>query len=229
MTHTVAVGEFEGPLGILLDLVERGRFEVTQISVAEITAGYIERIQALQNLSPEELSEFVTLGARLLYIKSLALLPQDTALEQGEELRRLNLELEEYRHMQLAAAELARRGAKRTWQRPVTPRLELHELPLPSLDLPQIAEAFQRALRRAEPAIETGVIPMRISIETVTAGIKSQLKKGSFELQHLIDSCHDRLEIIVTFLALLELIHDGTARVVQANQFAAISVENAHA
>jgi segregation and condensation protein A len=225
MTHTVAVGEFEGPLGILLDLVERGRLEVTAISVAEITAGYIARVKQLRDRSPEELSEFLQLGARLLYIKSLALLPQDTTPEQGEELRQLNLELEEYRQMQLAARELAKRGNSRTWRRQATRRLGPHELPLPELELPQLAEAFTRALKRMEPTHERGIIRHHTSIEQVAAKLGARLKQGGFDLQQVIDECRDRLDVILTFLALLDLVRAGTARVVQASQFEAITVE----
>jgi segregation and condensation protein A len=228
MTHTVAVGEFEGPLGILLDLVERGRLEVTAISVADITAGYLERIKALDNHSPEELSEFLQLGARLLYIKSLALLPQESAAEQDEEIRQLNLELEEYHRMQVAARELARRGPAHTWQRGTTERLAPNELPLPTIELPQLAEAFTRALRRMEPAPKTGVIRPHLSLETVVQRLRHRLESGSYNLQQLLDDCRDRLEVIVTFLALLELVRDGQARVVQAGQFDPITVEAAH-
>jgi segregation and condensation protein A len=225
MTHTVAVGEFEGPLGILLDLVERGRLEVTAISVAEITTGYIERVKQLGDRSPEELSEFLQLGARLLYIKSLALLPQESSPQQGEELRQLNLELEEYRRMQLAARELTKRGGARTWRRLATRRLDPHELPIPALELPQLAEAFTRALRRMEPAAPRGVIRDHTTLEQVAAKLGARLRQGGFELQEIIDECRDRLDVILTFLALLEIVRDGTARVVQASQFEPIMVE----
>jgi segregation and condensation protein A len=225
MTHTVAVGEFEGPLGILLDLVERGRLEVTVISVAEITEGYLKRIKGMEHLSPEELSEFIQLGARLLYIKSLALLPQESAAEQDDEIRQLNLELEEYRRMQLAARALERRGGARTWQRPAIERLSPRELPLPNLELSVLTDAFSRALRHMEPARETAIIRTHISLESVMRKVRARLSDGSFDLQQLIDSCRNRLEVIVTFLALLELVRDGGARVVQAGQFDPITVE----
>jgi len=225
MTHTVAVGEFEGPLGILLDLVERGRVEVTAISVAQITENYLSRVKQLGSTSPESLSEFLQLGARLLYIKSLALLPQPASEEQTEELRQLNLELEEYKRLQAAARQLARRESLRSWHRTATDTLPLHELPLPELDLPQLAEAFTRALKRLEPERPVSVIQRHVSLEAVSRRLRDRLGQGAFELQVLLDDCHNRLEAIVTFLALLELIREGTARVTQANQFASINVE----
>lgn len=229
MTHNVAVGEFEGPLGILLDLVERGRLEVTAISVAEITENYLARIKELGSDSPEALSEFLQLGARLLYIKSLALLPQPASDEQTEELRQLNLELEEYSRIQAAARELGRRGSLRTWHRTATITLPPQELPLPELELTQLAEAFTRTLKRLEPERPIGVIRRHLSLESVSNQIRSRLAQGGFTLQELLDDCRDRLEVIVTFLALLELIRGGTARVTQANQFEPINVEPASA
>ena len=229
MTHTVAVGEFDGPLGILLDLVERGRMEVTAISVAEVTENYLERVKKLGPVSPETLSEFLQLGARLLYIKSLALLPHESAPEQAEELRQLNLELEEYSRMQTAAAQLGALSRRPAFGRTATVTLPIHELPLPELELPALAEAFTRALKRLEPARPTGVIPRHLSLETVLRRLRQRLSGGNFELQALLDSCANRLEVIVTFLALLELIRGGEARVTQAGQFASITVEAAGA
>jgi segregation and condensation protein A len=225
MTHTVSIGEFEGPLGILLELVERGNVEVTAISVAEITAQYLDRIRHLPGQTPEHLSEFLELGARLLYIKSLALLPGETTDERAGELARLTAELEEYRRFQHLARELGRRGNLRTWERRVAEQLDAADLPMPRLALAQLAEAFTAALRRAEPAPETTVIPAHISLEATMKRLRARLASaGSFELQALLSECRQQAEIIVTFLALLELIRSGTARVTQAKQFAPITV-----
>jgi segregation and condensation protein A len=229
MAHTVAVGEFEGPLGLLLELVQRGKIEVSSISVAEVTAKYLARLEALEVDTPEELSEFLGLGARLVYIKSLALLPQESSVEQGEELRILNLELAEYKRMQSAARELGQRSSIRTWPRTVTERLPRHDLPLPEIDISQLSEAFTRALKRTDPSQPTGIIRRHISMEVVSKRLKRSLQSGQFELQDLLDGCRDRLEIIVTFLALLELIRGGIARVIQTGQFAPIMVEAVNA
>ena len=226
MTHTVSVGEFEGPLGILLELVERGNLEVTAISVADITAGYLDRIRHLENRSPEALSEFVQLGARLLYIKSLALLPGQPGAEPAQELQQLNLELQEYRRFQQAARQLARRTESPSWERPVGGQLAAADLPLPSLTLTQLAAAFTRALEHAEPATDSRLLPSRISLDTKLALLRRRLAAG-FDLDHLLAASPNRLDIIVTFLALLELIRQGSAQVRQTSQFSAITVEAA--
>jgi segregation and condensation protein A len=228
MTHTVAVGEFEGPLGLLLELVERNRMEVTAISVARITEDYLKRIRELDS-TPEELSDFLQLGARLLHIKSLALLPgAGPDEEQSEEIARLSLELEEYRRMQAAARELARRTSARSWHRLTTERLPASQLPPPRLELAQLAEAFSRALSRLEPVRESGLIREHISLEQMAGRLTARLESGGgFKLGDVLDACGTRLEIIVLFLALLELTRSGDARVSQAEQFGVITVEPA--
>lgn len=226
MTHTVAVGEFEGPLGLLLELVERNKLEVTEISVAKITSEYLLRIQQLNEQSPENISEFLQLGARLLYIKSLALLPLATPDEQVEELHQLNVELSEYRRYKAAATELEALVKNRTQHRSVAIRPDLSELPFPSVNLRQMADVFARAIKRAEPAAETRLVKRTVNMETMTRRLTSLLPSG-FELGKLLDECANRMEIIVMFLALLELIRGGAAKVVQANQYAPILVEAA--
>lgn len=227
MTPTVAVRDFEGPLGLLLELVERNRLEVTEISVAAVTSQYLARIREMKEVAPEHLSEFLQLGTRLLHIKSLALLPREAAAEQAEELRQLNLELEEYRRYQAAARELARLSGRSSWHRPVVSRLATHELPLPELNLSDLAGAFQNALKRVEPAKPEGIIRRHLSQAEIAERIRRRLAKGAFGLQELLDSARDRVEVIVTFLAMLELIRDQELRVVQEGQFAAIMVEPA--
>ncbi len=228
MSHTVATAEFEGPLALLLELVERQKLEVTDISIAAITTGYLQHVRTLDSQSPEQLSEFLQLGARLLYVKSLALLPKEAGQEQAEELHQLNLELEEYRRYQQAARELGRLSSRSSWQRQAVSRLEPHELPLPDISLARLAEAFQIAIRRAEPTRPQGILRAHISQESIMKSLRRRLSHGAFELHALLDGAKDRLEIVVTFLAVLELIKLAELRVVQSGQFGAITMEPAH-
>jgi len=228
MSHTVAVGEFKGPLGVLLELIERHQLEVSQVSVGTITSEYLQKVRGLEAVSAEDLAEFLQLGARLLYIKSLSLLPLADNDEQARELEQLSLELAEYRRFQAAAKLLGARSSSRTWQRPSSPRLQPHELPLPSIGLEQLAEAFTRALKFAPVAEIGSVMTPHLSIETVTQNLRQLLPAG-FELHTVVERCRDRLEIVVTFLAILELVRGGVARVTQAGQFDPILVEAASA
>ena len=226
MAHTVVIQDFEGPLGLLLELVERGRLEVTAISVSHVTNGYLERVKALES-TPEELSDFLQLGCRLLYIKSLALLPRENDGEQLEELTRLNDELAEYQRYRQAARELGRRASNRSWHRDVVTKLPAQDLPLPNLSLESLGAVFQQAMRRVEPAKPVGVIRRQVSQAQMEQRIKTLLADGPVALHEELERATDRLEVIVLFTALLELIKNGVARVVQNGQFEPIMIETA--
>ncbi len=227
MSHTVAVGEFEGPLGVLLDLVERHKLPVSEISVGTITGEYLDYVRNLETASVEDLSEFLQLGARLLYIKSLSLLPAAPEQDQALELAQLRSELAEYQRFKAAAALLAARAAEsRTWQRPARPALPATEQTLPPLTLDQLAAAFTRALQLAPETRPVSVIRPHLKLKKVVHDLQRRLDKG-FDLHEVIDACRDRLEIIVTFLAVLELVRDGAAVVAQAGQYQPIRVEAA--
>lgn len=225
MPHTVAVGEFEGPLGILLELVEHGRLEVTSISVSAVTKGYLERIRSMEQRSPEDLSDFLALGSRLLHIKSLALLPGTAADEQASELHQLNLELSEYHRFQTAAQNLVANPHRRSWSRPPQPKRATTSPGLPEIGLDQLAAAFQNALRYSPANRPTGIIRQHLSLDSVLERLHAKLRMGRFELQSLLDQCRDRLELIVTFTALLELVRSGSARAAQTSQFEPITIE----
>ena len=227
MTHTVSVGEFEGPLGILLDLVERKKLEVTSISVGEITTAYLQRINNLKERSAEDIGEFLALGARLLYVKSLALLPTSThQRDQAEELRQLELELDDYRRIKQAAQNLAARSHLQTWPRTATRHLTPADLPLPRIQLGQLATALDKALRRLPTPPRATIARQSVDPAMVMSKMRRSLDAG-FNLDKLLAGCSNRLEIIVTFVCLLELIREGTAIAQQERQFHEITVAGA--
>lgn len=227
MSHTVAVGQFEGPLGLLLDLVERQKLSVSDIAVGAITSEYLARVQELEAASVDDLSEFLQLGARLLYIKSLALLPSSADGEEVNELAQLQAELTEYRRFKAAATLLAERATRRrTWERPAARALAAADLPLPNISLEQLAAAFSSALKAVPAAEPATIIRPHLSLEKVTAALHRRLA-GGFDLADIIADCHDRLEVIVTFLAVLELVRGGAATISQDSQFDPIRVEAA--
>ncbi len=229
MSQPITVGEFEGPLGLLLELVERGRLQVTRISVAEITTRYLERLEELPATSPEELSDFVGLGARLLYIKSAALLPAPTADAEPDELARLNQELDEYRSMQVATTLLKDHAPTQTWQRAAADRLDASELPMPSIALEALTEAFTQAIAQLAPPQGKGIIMPHLTVDRLATRITKRLQEGSFELAELLAGCHDRIEMVTTFLALLELMRQMKVQVSQTAPFGPVQVAAVHA
>jgi segregation and condensation protein A len=227
MTQTISVNQFEGPLGLLLELVERNKMPVTDIAVAVITTQYLEHLAALDESKAHDLAEFLQLGSRLIYIKSLALLPNAPAGEEDDELKRLSTELAEYQRYQAAAKILALNAKHPTWSRRASVKLRTEDLPLPKVELTALAEAFQTALKRLDPPRARQIIASELSQADVIARLEQRLARGPFALDELLSSLTTRLEIIIMFSALLECIRSGVTKVGQASQFAPMMVERA--
>lgn len=220
--HHVDLPTFDGPLALLIELIERDKLEVATISVEAITAEYLARVSALDTLETDHLSEFVQLGSRLVYIKSLALLPEKTV--QAEELALLEQDLTEYRRYRQAAELLqSKLSSTRIWTKGANH--EKPELRLSSeVTLEQLSSAFNLALKRHRPVAPTAILRRHLDINHVIKNLLSKVKKVPIELQSLIDECSDRLEVIITFLALLETLKTGQVVIHQAGQFGSITI-----
>ncbi len=220
MTPTVTVPNFEGPLGLLLELVENGKLEVTAIAVGTITRQYLDRVNSMSDLGREDLAQFLELGARLVYIKSHALLPD---IESDEvpmaELRLLNQELAEYRRLQNAAQHLRNRLAsgQRSYTRTSVPKLSGIDLPRPEIDLVELGALFQVALQRTKPAPTMTLRNHHYNQAEIAERLLKQAQNEKIDLARIIGACRDRLEIIVTFLAVLELVRNDSVRVSQSD------------
>ena len=229
---TVSITNFEGPLGLLLELVENGKLEVATIAVATVTGSYLTRVAAMTELNRDELAQFAELGALLVFIKSSALLPvaEDDELSPQAELQRLNEELEEYRNMRLAADFLKRRLAagEHSYTRPLKAKKASAQLPMPLLELTALAAAFQAAIRQAEPATQSYSIRHEYDQASIARSIMKRVNLTQLPLGDIIMSCHDRLEIIVTFLAVLELARAGSVWVRQSSIFEDVFLELPH-
>ena len=223
MTPTITVPNFEGPLGLLLELVEQGELEVTAISVAAVTRQYLDRVATLTELSRADLAQFLELGTRLVFIKSAALLPvaETDVTTPAAELRQLNRELAEYRQFQLATQQLRARlnQGRRSYERHGTQALQLGDLPTPELNLLQLGQLFAAALERTAPAPATVITREHYDQAKIGQSLWQRTAQGEVALSEVIDQCHDRVEIIVTFLAVLELVRDGRVAVRQSAAF----------
>ena len=218
MTPTVNVSNFEGPLGLLLELVENGKLEVTTISVGTVTRQYLDRVSGMTDLGREDLALFLELGARLVYIKSLALLPDTDDNETPlAELRQLNQELAEYRLFQAATLNFRTRLAsgQRSFTRRSVPKLTGSDLPQPEIDLVQLGALFNAALERTKPAPTMTLREHHYDQAAIATRLVKQAKQGAVGLKQIIAACRDRLEIIVTFLAILELVRNAQVEVSQ--------------
>jgi segregation and condensation protein A len=232
-TYQVRLEAFEGPLDLLLDLIEQRELDITTISLAKITDQYLSYLHIIEEHRPDDMAEFLVVASQLLLIKSRALLPQPPKVVQeeedvGEDLVR---QLREYKRFKEIAALLRERDEAGLHMYPRSMPVSKIVSFEPKLDLEgtsvdDLVEAL-RALLLDRPQVEQepSVVPFEMTIGEKIDQINHVLDKHqavTFD-QLLIDE-PSRLEIIITLLALLELIRRGRAWVDQEGLFGTISI-----
>ena len=219
---------FEGPLELLLALVEREEVDIFQVSLAKVTDAYLAELASREIADPAEMAEFLWMAARLLLLKSIRLLPGEPPSDEETDLlgweEEVRQRLEEYRAYKEMAGELMERTKNDSFAfappaRPVEAAGQ--EEPL-EVDL--LLVAFNSVLARIppRPLVVTGrTWTLQEKLDLVTA----RLRKGPIELVELILESEDRLEAVVTFVAVLELLRRSLVRVRQKERFGPIQVE----
>jgi len=231
---------FQGPLDLLLYLIERAELDITQLSLAQVTDQYLEHLKRLENRDPEEVSAFLVIAARLLQIKSAALLPRTAAevrndLEAAENLDDAALlveQLKRYKQFKQAAEFLQARESQglRTYTRSGPPPIQHLNLKprLEGLSLAELVEAARSALSRTHSPddLERVVNLPRITIRQKIAHLLQVLRRVSrTTFRQFIRERTSRTEIVVTFLAVLELVKQRLILAYQPALFADIEIE----
>jgi len=256
----VKLAAYEGPLDLLLRLIQRNEIDIYDIPIAELTAQYLEAMAEIKEnpqllASPEtptafthmdQMSEFVLMAATLLEIKSRMLLPKpkpDNEAEEEDPREALVQKLLAYQEAQALAAELTRISppglrisgtgdpefldtvsADIDSQTPVMEGIELSRL----WDV--FADIMSRRAARRDP-IRAGFGEMsreRFTIPEKIAYINARISDdGHVQLFHLFEYCHTRIEMVVTFLALLEMVRRGMIRTRQSAAFDDVYCESA--
>ena len=232
-SYQVQLPVFEGPLDLLLHLIEREELDITKIALAQVTDQYLAYLAILKEVEPEVLTDFLVVAAKLLLIKSQALLPKPPAsvLEEetediGDELAR---QLRLYKQFKLAAGLLSLREAEglRSFVRvALPPKLEAR-LSLDDVTLEDLVAAVRQALevRPPDPDVSEVVSPMVFTIGQQMALIQNELSRHEHvDFYGLLSRAASRVEIIVTFLAVLELIKQYVIEVRQDTSFGDIVI-----
>jgi len=228
-SYTVATPVYEGPLDLLLQLIERSELDITRLALAQVTDQYLAYIHAASALPAEEISAFLVIASRLLQIKSEALLPRPPVREEGEEDpgEALARQLIEYRRFKRIADWLAQHQAAnlRTHLRLAPPPRIEAILDMSGLGLNDLVEAARSIFSRSDlrPQLGTVVTPSPVTIRQKIGLIFRTLnQKGRASFYSLLHGVHSRLEVVVTFLALLELIKRQRVQVQQDKNFGEI-------
>jgi segregation and condensation protein A len=230
--YKVKLEVFEGPLDLLLYLIKRDEIDIYDISIERITRQYLEYLQAFKELNIDLAGEFVLMAANLLYIKSRSLLPRDQQppdeeAEEDDPRWELIRQLIEYKKFKEVAALLHNRALE---QERIFPRAALTApdapLRLGEVGIFQLINAFQNMIKRIEAREELQEIfgenfTVSDKIEAILARVSSG---AAMKFSELFVHMASRVEIVVTFLALLELIRLKQVRASQADPFGEIEI-----
>ena len=237
MSHyRVELPVFAGPLDLLLHLIERDELDITAVSLAQVTGQYLEQIRQLGDDQVDSLIDFISIGARLVLIKSRALLPRPPVLPGGEDeedpAEALLRQLRSYKRFKAAALWLdgrQRRGLRTYLRVAPPPRLDEH-LDLSGVSTATLLAAMQAVLARVETKEESldVVRPRQITIEDQMGKLRHRLNRGRpFLFADMLADPRDRTEVAVTLLALLELIKRREAQARQSSLFGPIEITTA--
>lgn len=245
MELTVKLQVFEGPLDLLLYLLEKNKVNIYDIPIVEITEQYMEYIREMKRQDLEVLSEFLVMAATLIDIKSRMLLPSNPDSEKEEEDPRAELvqQLLEYKMYKCMAYELKDRqmdAGRVMYKKPTIPEevrayeppVDIHEL-MSDITLSRLHEIFESIMKKQQDKID----PLRskfgkIEKEEVSLEDKMEdLKKYAaghrhFSFRGLLTAQSSKVEVVVTFLAILELMKMGTIRISQEHIFDDIQIDS---
>ena len=227
----VQLPAFEGPLDLLLHLIQQDEIEITDIPIAKITRQYLETLELMRELDLEVAGEFLVMAATLMRIKARMLLaPPITAEEEEEDPREgLVRQLLEYRRFKEASKDLERLEGERRlrFDRGAPAQLEDPESSeLLPVSLFRLLDALKGVLSRQVPAPVHTIVAEPIRLEEAMSLLATNLRERSRMLfEELLEPFVSRLEKITAFLGLLEMLKAGSVQVAQEELFGPIWVE----
>lgn len=218
--YQLRLPEFEGPLDLLLRLIERAALPINEISLVAVTDQFLDHVRSIGGIDPDSLADFTAIGARLVLIKSRSLLPRPAAQEEDEEVEDLVTRLREYQVAKEAARELdaRRKSHDRSYARSAFVKLLPNAAPAPLAlhDAGNLVRALRRRLSIVPepPRLIEG--RSRLSIRVVLEQVLNKVRPGQrWQFANLTEASAGREETMTTFLALLVLVR---RRVFDADQ-----------
>ena len=238
MPYSVKLEFFEGPFDLLFHLIEKNEVDIYDIPIADITRQYLEYLDELRFFDIEVASEFLVMAATLLHIKSKMLLPGKEQAQQGEEAdprQQLVERLIEYKKYKDVTGELRKREEvcqKRLFREPFPlGDYDAHDPFVLDVDVADLCNAFAQAMRRYinlyndDYNLRKSLEKERISLTDRIKHIKNIIRRsGRISFRGLVEGCATRENVVVTFLALLELVKERKIVIEQVFNFSDIII-----
>jgi segregation and condensation protein A len=233
--YKVVTPVYEGPLDLLLQLIEQAELDITKLALAQVTDQYLRHMRSLATQLPEEVSAFLVIAAKLLQVKSEALLPRPPAREEGEEdpgeaLARQLLAYKRYKEIADTLQQRDKDGLH-TYLRLAAPPKVKEKADFGEFNLADLRDLAKMVYAKIDdrPELRTVVRAPRVTIREKIGMIVNQLRENrKTSFGKLIGEKRSRLDVVVTFLAMLELVKRHFVRASQEKLFSEINLETAN-
>ena len=226
------ISDFDGPIDLLLELVKSAKIRIEDIFISEVTKQYVEIIKATprEELDYEYAGEFITFAAELVYLKSLRTLPKEDEDEDDgviDEREAFINKIKEYALLKEQAEKMRDMETINRFVREPVYSDKDYRVCLTNFSLPKLVEAFARVLANSERAVRDAipkkVVKDRFSVHEQMTHIRELIcYHGSFDFEFLFEPDFDRGDIVITFLAVLELMKYGIIKAEQEEAFGKI-------
>lgn len=231
MSVKVKIEQFEGPLDLLLQLIEGQELDVTSLALANVTEQFLDYVKQLQEKDPTHLADFLVIAAKLLVIKSKALLPNlELGIEEEEAAYDLTQQLIQYKKFKEAAKYLKKFDQRRlqSWTREADFNDRITFVPDPDVNPDTLANSIRKVATELKEIVR---LPQQVLAEVVSITEKIEhiqkliADKVETSLSSLIKEAKSKTEVVVTFLAVLELTKQRILTVDQSEIFSDIIIK----
>ncbi len=233
LPYQVRIENFEGPLDLLLHLIKKNEINIYDIPIAMIAQQYLKYLEAMEELNLNVAGDFLVMAATLLQIKSKMLLPVDETADDDEngpdpreELVRRLLEYKAFKEAARQLDDQEKTWREIFWREQASSVEEVEEdLPLENVSLFDLIDALKEVLERNPSSRLIEIVPDNLTVrERMNLILETLEGKDSVSFAALFEGSSHRMVVVVTFLALLELMRLRVARVFQAETFGPILV-----
>ena len=226
----VILETFEGPLDLLLYLIRKQNLDILDIPIAEITRQYMEYVELMREVRLELAAEYLVMAAMLAEIKSRMLLPRPSESEEDEDDPRAQLvrRLQEYERYRQAAGQIEDRPrvGREVYLTLVECNTQPVKRPEPNVSMFELLDAFRGVLQRAEMNKHHRVLMEALSVRERMTQILAKINADTFvNFESLFDPTEGKMGVVVTFMALLELLKESLLVLVQNEPYAPIHVK----
>ncbi|MFH1412776.1 MAG: segregation/condensation protein A [bacterium] len=224
----IKIDQFEGPMSLLLKMIQEEKLDITEVSLLKITDQYIEYIKISPDINPDNIADFLVIASKLLLIKSRTMLPYLSQVEE-EEIQEFEEQLKMYQEFLQAAKNIESMISKKRFMfaREFDSKAIVSNSFPDKVNIKEWPIVFKEIISRMQPIefLEESLIQDNISIEDRIDYIKNMVAdKLKFVFANIIEKANSKTEVIVSFLAILELLKQRDIIIEQTELFGEIKI-----